>query len=252
MDGQLAYCKVNISPVRAENRDASEMVTQLLFGEIVHVHETEGSWCKITVYSDNYEGWVDTKQLGFLTQKEARRWMDAMIPETKLTTQIQTPWGKQWISRGACIPSENSGAFKIGNDSFFFFDEPKSKIFRSPAELAEEYLNTPYLWGGKSPFGIDCSGLTQMVFRFFDINLPRDAYQQAEHGMEIPFAEAEPNDLAFFTNDKGKVIHVGILLEGQKIIHASGQVRIDTLTSSGIVNEEKKVITHTLSGIRRL
>lgn len=252
MSGQLAYCKVNISPVRAENKDSSEMVTQLLFGETVHVHETTGSWCKITVYSDNYEGWVDVKQIGLLTQKEGTRWMDARIPETQLMRQIQTPWGKQWLSRGAYVPAEDSGSFKIGDDSFSFFDKAASSAYRSPAELAAEYLNTPYLWGGKSPFGIDCSGLTQIVFRFFDINLPRDAYQQAEHGMEITFEEAETGDLAFFSNDQGKIIHVGIVLEDQKIIHASGQVRIDTLTASGIVNEQKKVITHTLSNIRRL
>lgn len=252
MDGKLAYCKVNISPVRAENKDSSEMVTQLLFGEVVHVHEIVGSWCRITVFSDNYPGWVDVKQIGMLTAKESTRWMDAMIPETKLMRQIQTPWGKQWISRGAYVPSDNSGTFKIGNDGFYFFDEPKSKVYSQPFALAAEYLNTPYLWGGKSPFGIDCSGLTQMVYRFFDINLPRDAYQQAEHGREIPFDEAEVNDLAFFQNEAGKIIHVGLLLDDKKIIHASGQVRIDTLTNSGIVNEEKKEITHTLCGIRRL
>lgn len=252
MESQLGYCKVNISPVRAENRDASEMVTQLLFGEIVQVHEISSPWCRITVYSDNYEGWVDIKQIGLLTPKEARRWMDAMAPETALFRQLETPWGKQWISRGAYVSPDDSGAFRIGNSEFAFTDEQDTPLFRSPSALAEEYLNTPYLWGGKSPFGIDCSGLTQMVYRFFGINLPRDAYQQAEHGIEIPFVEVAANDLAFFRNDAGKIIHVGIVQEAMKIIHASGQVRRDTLTASGILNEDKKEITHTLCSIRRL
>lgn len=252
MKEYLGYCKVNISPVRAENKDESEMVTQLLFGEIVQVHEIKGTWCKITVFNDNYPGWVDLKQIGLLTEKEANRWMDGVVAETKLIRQIQTPWGKQWITRGSYVSPQLNGAFHIGNDHFFFFDEPKSKTYKSQCEMALEYLNAPYLWGGKTSFGIDCSGLTQMVFRFFDINLPRDASQQAEHGREITFAEKEPNDLAFFSNESGKIIHVGIVLPENKIIHASGQVRIDTLTSTGIYNEDKKENTHSLYSLRRL
>lgn len=252
MEGKLGYCKVSISPVRAENRDASEMVTQLLFGELVHVHEISGPWCRITVYNDNYPGWVDAKQIGLLTSKESVRWQDAMSPETALARQIETPWGRQWITRGAFVAHDASNTFSIGGDRFSFPDDAPVKRYASPQELALEYLNAPYLWGGRNPFGIDCSGFMQVVFRCFGINLPRDASQQAEHGADIPFGEAEPGDLAFFSNDAGKVIHVGLLLEDQQIIHASGQVRIDTLAASGIVHHEKKEITHTLCGIRRL
>lgn len=252
MREHFAYCKVNIAPVRSENKDQAEMVTQLLFGEIAEIHERQGSWCRITTFTDNYEGWVDFKQLGILTQKEATRWMDGIIPETKLARQIQTPWGKQWITRGSLVPATNTGSFKIGNESFFFFDEPKSKAFNSQHEIALEYLNTPYLWGGKTPFGIDCSGLSQMVYRFFDLNLPRDASQQVEHGREIPFDEMEPDDLAFFKNESGKVIHVGIILPDHQIIHASGQVRIDKITREGIFNESRNELTHSLCSIRRL
>lgn len=251
MTERLAYCKVNISPVRAENKDQAEMVSQLLFGEILHVYEINGSWCRITTFSDNYSGWTDLKHVGFLSDKEVSRWMDGMITETKMIRPIQTPWGKQWITRGACVPSDNSGSFNIGNDSFFFFDEPKSKTYLHQYELAMEYLNTPYLWGGKSPFGIDCSGLSQMVFRATGINLPRDAAQQAEHAREIDFTEAAADDLAFFSNESGKVTHVGIVIPDNRIIHASGRVRIDTLTREGIYSEEQEGITHRLSSIRR-
>lgn len=252
MKSHLAYCKVNISPVRAENRDASEMVTQLLFGEIFHVHEITGSWCKITTFLDNYDGWIDLKHLSMLTAKEASRWMDTAVLEGNLFSQVETPWGVQYITRGGFIPAHKSGEFNIGDDIFNYRQQNREVAFRSIAEMATSYLNTPYLWGGKNPFGIDCSGFTQIVYRYFDYNLPRDASQQAEHGRTIAWEEAEANDLAFFQNEAGKIIHVGIILESKKIIHASGQVRIDTLRPQGIYNETQQLLTHTLSNIKRL
>lgn len=248
---QLAFCKVNISPVRATQSDTSEIVTQLLFGEVFQIHEFEKSWCKITIYRDNYEGWIDSKQMELLTPKECNRWLDSQTPEISLLRQLLTPWGLQWISRGAFVGASN-GDFKIGNHSFSFVDQPPTLTFQSISALATEYLNTPYLWGGKSPFGIDCSGFTQIVYRFFDVNLPRDAYQQAELGLNIDFLEKLPGDLAFFTNSKGKVVHVGIVMQNNQIIHASGQVRIDTINETGILNESKREITHSLFAIKRV
>ena len=251
MKTQLAFCKVNISPVRSTNSDAAEMVTQLLFGEIFEVLKFEKSWCKILIYKDNYEGWIDVKHLELLTPKESTRWLDSQTLEANLMRQLQTPWGPQWISRGAFVGASKQD-FKIGNHLFSFIDNLSNVVFNTIPELAIAYLNTPYLWGGKSPFGIDCSGFTQIVYRFFDINLPRDAHQQVELGANIEFLEKSPGDLAFFENSDGKVIHVGIILENNQIIHASGQIRIDTLLESGILNELKKEITHTLFAIKRV
>lgn len=247
----LAYCKVAIAPVRSDHSDRAEMVTQLLFGEVVTVFEHHQQWMKVQSYTDNYEGWIDGKQVHFLRLKEVNRWFDGLTIETALTRQIETPWGSQWITRGAFVPYDNSGAFSIGKDAFCFLDDP----FQEPltaVDLAKSYENSPYLWGGKTPFGIDCSALMQLSFRFFGINLPRDASQQVDSGMEVPFGKHQAGDLAFFRNAAGRIHHVGLLLNESEIIHASGWVRIDDFTASGIVRRTANELSHGLECIKRL
>lgn len=249
---KLAYCSVSVSPVRSEQRDASEIVTQLFFGEIVSVEKMTAPWCKIVTYSDHYPGFVDVKHLRFLSQKEVNRWLDGIGFQTALLQKIQTPWGEQLTYRGSYIPSGLENQFQIGNDIFEVKERIENAHFTTPSHAASFYLNTPYLWGGKSPFGIDCSGLTQLIFRFFDINLPRDAAQQVECGSSVDFDDRAENDLAFFINKNGKVTHVGVLCNDGSIIHAAGYVRKDKLTAEGIVHAETQSITHKLSEIRRM
>jgi hypothetical protein len=246
-----AYTTVSISPVRAEKRDTAEMVTQLAFGEIVEVESLDGTWAKILTFLDNYSGYVDAKHLRFISEKETNRWLDGLSAQKEIIRQLTTPWGKQAIFRGALVPL-NATHFTIGSDKFSFPEENQPIHFENPFDVALTYLNTPYLWGGKTPFGIDCSGLTQVIMRFFDINLPRDAYQQAEHGMDIPFEQRQRGDLAFFSNAEGKIIHVGIIDEKEHIVHASGRVRNDYFTPKGIMNSETTEITHKLTFIKRL
>ena len=245
---KYGFCKVSIAPIRAEKRDAAEMVTQLLFGEPIEILEIENSWLKIQSLIDGYIGFVDAKQILRLSFKEVNRWLSDFQVERSAFTQINTPWGVQWISCGSF--SSEMEEFKIGNIEFQRLTESKS-VSNSIIEQASIFLNTPYLWGGKSIFGIDCSGFTQLLFLLNDIKLPRDAYQQEEIGQSITFSEKEIGDLAFFSNESGKVIHVGLVGKKNEIVHASGCVRKDELKSDGIYSNLNGLKTHNLHSIRR-
>jgi len=245
-----ACCIVSISPVRSESRDASEMVTQLMFGELIRVIEINEPWCKIVTETDAYDGYIDIKHIEFLSDKEARRWSDGLNNLAEREIAITCNSERQFICRGAFLP-EKETTFSIGTNNFSI-SGIQSNSFTSIIDLAHDYLNTPYLWGGKSPFGIDCSGFTQTVYRIFDYNLPRDASDQFEHGTEIQFDHIEAGDLAFFENKAGKITHVGILDGNGKIIHASGHVRIDELSTEGIVHAKSGELTHKLTKIKRL
>lgn len=252
MSQKLAYCIVSISPIRAEASDRAEMVSQLLFGEIVQIEEILSPWCKIKSYMDNYSGYIDLKHVYFLSEKEVNRWLDGIGLLTDLQCRIKTPWGEQRLVKGSHIPFEFTPEFMIGNHQFQFLDQPVQQRFSDTYEHALIYINTPYLWGGKTPFGIDCSGLTQMVFRFHEINLPRDANQQVDYGQLIDFEDIERGDLAFFANTQGRIIHVGICGDENSIVHASGWVRIDRLNSDGIIHATTGLQTHQLHSIKRM
>jgi len=248
---KLAWCRVSLAPLRQENNDQSEMVSQLLFGELVEVIESEFNWTKIRTYFDNYPAWMDTKQLIYLSEKEANRWLDGISLATDLFNELDTPWGKQFVPRGSFLPIDKEAEFRIGNHQFKIQNQQKNNLL-TMQDFALSYLNTPYLWGGKGPLGIDCSGFTQQVFRFIGIQLPRDAYQQEELGQEIDFEDQQLGDLAFFSNEKGKIIHVGIVLADYQIIHASGWVRIDEFKEQGIWNHEHNKLSHNLHSIKRI
>lgn len=250
MEIKDAYCLVSIAPVRLAADDGSEIVTQLLFGELVEIHSLEAPWAKIRSISDGYEGYIDHKHVSSLTQKEARRWSEGLSCLKDREVTLTTPWGKQRICRGSFI-RENEISFSIGSSEFVLETAPSSEL-TSIVDFAEDYLNTPYLWGGKSPYGIDCSGITQVIYRFFGWNLPRDCFEQVKNGQEIEFNDLQSGDLAYFKNKTGKVTHVGILDGNGGIIHASGHVRRDKFTRDGIYREDIESLTHPLYLIKRL
>lgn len=234
-----AIINVSIVPVRASNSDKSEMVSQLLFGEAIEILDTKKNWTKIKSLYDNYEGWIDSKQYAPISDEDFEKRDTEIITEKVLYYNHQEE--KFLLSIGSEVERVNP-------------QETSPEDLRDLiAETALGFINVPYLWGGRSFFGIDCSGFTQIVYKVNGIKIPRDAYQQAELGEVLDFVEeAQPGDLAFFENEDGKIIHTGIMLEDQKIIHAHGKVRIDELDSTGIFNKNLNKHTHKLRFIKRI
>lgn len=232
-------CIVTVAPVRAENSDRAEIVTEILYGESADIVEVNKNWTKIKMHYDGYEGWMDTKQIKPVTEEYLANRKVTLITED--FSSIMTLEGKTLLSMGSEVEFP-AVASRRSHD-----------VRESIALTAKEFLNIPYLWGGKSFFAVDCSGFVQLVYKIHNVKMPRDTYQQAEVGETLSFVEeSQPGDLAFFENSEGKIIHVGIMLDNQKIIHASGKVRIDTLDSSGIFNKEMNKHTHKLRVIKSI
>tara|TARA_Y100001954_G_scaffold120392_1_gene129599 strand:- start:3268 stop:4032 length:765 start_codon:yes stop_codon:yes gene_type:complete len=246
---------LSIVPMRAEPSDSSEMVNQILFGEQYKILEQRKKFSRIRLSHDKYEGWVCNKQVNEIDKEIYNN----LLSENKIYTtdilDIIKSDSFQTIVKGSVLPVLNKNQFSISSKTYSFEGEWTSKLKekKNVVENAMMFLNSPYLWGGRTPFGIDCSGFSQIVYRFNGIDLPRDAYQQAEIGTTLSFVEeSEAGDLAFFDNNDGKIIHVGIVLENNHIIHASGKVRIDRIDQQGIFNVEKGVHTHKLRLIKSI
>lgn len=239
----------SVIPVRATHQDESEIVTQLLFGETAKIIDQHEQWLHIECTHDRYTGWIDHKQVLPISEAELIRLNAKKHIVTSTTSTVKGPFGNIIITKGAKLPVD-SGFFTIENHAFELQDCINQQQ-TSIRQLANSYLNTPYLWGGRSPFGIDCSGLTQLIYSFLGIDLPRDASQQEQEGSLINFQERKEGDLIFFVNKKNKIHHVGVLVNEEKIIHAHGRVRIDRLDEEGIYNEELNKITHKLASIKR-
>ena len=251
----FAICNLAIIPLRAETSDRSEIVSQVLFGEHFEILETYNQWSKIRLQYDDYEGWVDSKQYQIISEKSFKELSkDAIILNSDLVEYVSNPSNVLLpIPLGASLSFLHHSDINIDH---YEFEGMRANGIKPKSDLitcAFMYLNAPYLWGGKTPFGIDCSGLTQMVYKLNGYKLLRDASQQASQGEALSFIEeSEPGDLAFFDNEEGKIIHVGIIMENNYIIHASGKVRIDRLDHLGIYNAEQNRHTHRLRVIKKI
>lgn len=251
----FGICNLAIVPLRLEPSDRSEMTSQVLFGEHFTILEQTEKWSRIAIAADSYEGWIDNKQFKTITE-EAYNKLSALpvVLSGDLIEYLTAPNNSLLpIPMGASLSFLD--ITEVNTEQYIFEGlkatgiNPKNSII----ETAFLYLNAPYLWGGKTPFGLDCSGFVQMVYRLNGYNIFRDASQQATQGEALSFIEeSEPGDLAFFDNEEGRIIHVGIIMEDNYIIHAHGKVRIDRLDHLGIYNIDTKRHTHKLRVIKKI
>jgi len=250
-------CLQSIVAVREKPSEKSEMTNQMLFGDLFFVNEILGEWYLINTVDDSYFGWVNSLQLHLFSEEEFRKYTDNDRVYSLSDSALSISFDKTNSFRftlGSRLPFYENESFKIGDKLYNYkgkFIEKKSDI--KLVDISKMYLGSPYLWGGRSIFGIDCSGLVQMSFKLKGKFLPRDASMQVKLGKTINFIEeALEEDLAFFENDEGKITHVGILLDNKRIIHASGQVKIDDIDHNGIFNKSQNKYTHKLRIIKRI
>ncbi len=244
-----------IVPLRAKPDDRSEMESQLLFGETFEILNNREQWYLIRNDFDGYEGWIDRKSFMIIDKKIRKNGVYIVSP----TASIRLPDNSlMHLTAGAFLPSYDITRKVFGIHKEIYSLEEGETVDGEQSidflmQLAASYLNAPYLWGGMTHFGIDCSGFTQMLFRISGVaRLPRNASQQAKEGRLIDFENRQPGDLAFFVNPAGKIHHVGLVWFDGKIIHAHGKVRIDRLDIDGIFNEKTQILTHTLAAIKRI
>ena len=249
---------LSVVPLRSESGHTSEMVSQLLFGDTLEITDSKDNWLYIKADYDGYCGWLQASQCLHLSDEEYIEIInnnraittDAFATATNTHTNI-----KSFIPTGSSIPLYDNNILKLGKEEYLFHGN-HSEPFAGSKNLVKNammYLNAPYLWGGRTMFGIDCSGFTQMVYKLSGIKLLRDAKQQAEQGTIVDFiTEAHHGDLMFFDNENGDIVHVGIYIGLNKIIHASGKVRIDPVDHQGIFNTDLNHYSHVLRLIKRI
>lgn len=251
----FVICIVPAAPLRKEDNQRSEMISQILFGEIAELLEDGKYFYRIRCSFDGYEGWCQRAQLAILDDELAKK--NTQVVTTDWDTVILCNHQPMHLSLGSSLGILENGSAILGKYHFVYSGQLQQQGFcifsvNTITSFAMQYLNTPYLWGGRSVMGIDCSGYVQQLFRFFNLPLPRDACQQAELGELVGFLqEVRCGDLAYFDNEEGQIIHVGLLLNSDTIIHASGKVRIDKIDNMGILNSDTGERTHRLRIIKR-
>ena len=233
------------------------MISQVLFGESFIILEKTKHWSRIKLSFDDYEGYIDNKQVEIISESFFQNLsLEKSVYSGEVIDFISDDKNSfSMIPLGSRLPFFLKNEFQFNSKIFkyegnvFSGKLPKSEIIQK----AFIFLNTPFLWGGKTPFGADCSGFTQMVYKLCGYKLFRDAKQQASQGEVLSFIEeSEPGDLAFFDNEEGEIIHVGIILKDYNILHAYGKVRIDTLDHSGIFSHDLQIHTHKLRVIKKI
>lgn len=243
-------CLLSVVPVRNQPSEDGTLVTQLLYGDDFKIKEQRKYWSRIKISHDTFEGWVHNTQITSIEEETFDRIRSSDLAiNTDLAAHIT-------MGNGYVTPILLGSRVDIACFFEHRFEGNAPPVAASKPELmhtALSYLNAPYLLGGKTPFGIDCSGFTQMVYKINGYQLFRGTEAQSTQGTALSFIEeSEPGDLAFFDNKDGIIDHVGIILKDNYIIHAHGKVRIDRLDHTGIFNTEQKRYSHKLRVIKKI
>ena len=237
---------VNVTPVRVKPDPDSEQDTQCTMWQYVNVKDESGAWSLVSIPFDNTQGWVRSSSLISSDEVDNERLSSAdfavissLFAEirygpsvssriaTKLTIGIQIPVKKK---RGAwtnfILPDNTSCWIKNADIEPIDMSGVMKDVTTSDAIIytAERFVGVPYLWGGVTPFGLDCSGFVQLVYNLNGIRLPRNANQQeaCEQCKSINLYNIAQGDLLFFAGDSGTIGHVGIALDSDNFIHSCG------------------------------
>src|SRR6476469_141646 len=180
---EYGICNLAVIPLRAEPSDRSEQVSQVLFGEAFEIVEWKEKWVKIITSIDSYTGWIDRLQFIMLGHVAYKRLLQNPPPLTY--RPITQAWkivdnSIIFLCVGSSLAFLEGTTSYIGNQKFEIIGDMGQAD--NIGNIAKSFLNAPYQWGGRTHFGIDCSGFTQAVFRLYGINIKRDAWQQAEEG----------------------------------------------------------------------
>jgi gamma-D-glutamyl-L-lysine dipeptidyl-peptidase len=256
---EYGICLMSVVPVRALPDDRGEQVTQLLFGETLQILEKAEKWIFVQLVSDSYQGWVSKGQITRITHEEfaslqlQKQWVSTDLVQV---LHNKTRNSSFLVSAGSSFYDCKENSFELHGESYQFLGNMSPISEFQPQAIVNNamlFLQTPYLWGGKSALGIDCSGLTQLAFKMSGKNIHRDASQQATQGEMVHLInEAQTGDLLFFDNDEGAIIHTGIMMDSSHVIHAHHKVRIDMADHLGIFNIDTKKYTHKLRVIKRI
>ena len=252
----------SVVPVRSEANEGSEQLTQLLFAETVDILEEKPRWIRIKNDADGQIGWVDFKMLTKLSDSESD-----LVAKADKSARVMMPMAYAVsenngqtipLTAGTCLPNYKDGRFEVLGVGFridpsMVADKSLEMTTEKIMEVVRFFLNVPYLWGGKNALGMDCSGFTQIIHSLFGHQLLRNASEQVTQGVPVKsLKNAQTGDLAFFDHEDGKISHVGLILDSERIIHCSGRVKVEKLDEIGIFSiEQGGTYTHHLVSIRR-